>query len=116
MMFSGVRCIQVSLLHVMVMDSLMFGTSTKTLRVLSAIQTHLKINKEKMDINYKKKVKPFLHLWSRDGRRIAVGDSEGFVSIWQCDKDLYLPKQADFDKIEQLLAANLTEEYQRKQA
>lgn len=20
--------------------------------------------------------------WSRDGRRIAVGDSEGFVSIW----------------------------------
>jgi hypothetical protein len=52
----------VSLLHVMVMDSLMFGTSIKTLRVLSAIQTHLKINKEKMDINYKKKVKPFLHL------------------------------------------------------
>jgi hypothetical protein len=52
----------VSLLHVMVMDSLMFGTSIKTLRVLSAIQTHLKINKEKMDINYKKKEKPFLHL------------------------------------------------------
>jgi len=20
--------------------------------------------------------------WSRDGRRIAVGDSEGFISIW----------------------------------
>lgn len=30
--------------------------------------------------------------WSRDGRRIAVGDSEGFVSIWQADKELYLPK------------------------
>ena len=30
--------------------------------------------------------------WSRDGRRIAVGDSEGYVSIWACDKDLYLPK------------------------
>ena len=51
-----------SLLHVMVMDSLMFGTSIKTLKVLSAIQMHLKINKEKMDINYKKKEKPFLHL------------------------------------------------------
>lgn len=35
--------------------------------------------------------------WSRDGRRIAISDSEGFVSIWQADKDLYMPKQADFD-------------------
>ena len=38
--------------------------------------------------------------WSRDGRRIALGDSEGFVSIWQVDKELYMPKQSDFDQIE----------------
>lgn len=38
--------------------------------------------------------------WSRDGRRIAVGDSEGYVSIWQADKELYLPKQDDFDFID----------------
>jgi len=38
--------------------------------------------------------------WSRDGRRLALGDSEGFVSIWQVDKELYMPKQSDFDQIE----------------
>jgi WD40 repeat protein len=41
--------------------------------------------------------------WSRDGRRIAVGDSEGFVSVWQADKDLYLPKISDFDLIDKLI-------------
>lgn len=30
--------------------------------------------------------------WSRDGRRIAIGDSEGYVSICQAEKDLYMPK------------------------
>lgn len=29
--------------------------------------------------------------WSRDGRRIAIGDSNGFVTIWQTDKELYMP-------------------------
>ena len=41
--------------------------------------------------------------WSRDGRRIAIGDSEGYVSIWSADKDLYMPKASDFDQIEQLI-------------
>ena len=44
--------------------------------------------------------------WSRDGRRIAVGDSEGFLSIWQADKELYLPKQDDFDYIDSLIKNN----------
>ena len=38
--------------------------------------------------------------WSRDGRRIALGDSDGFVSIWQADKEIYMPKAGDFDQIE----------------
>ena len=41
--------------------------------------------------------------WSKDGRKIAVGDSEGFVSIWTVDKELYLPKQDDFDFIDDLI-------------
>jgi dynein intermediate chain len=30
--------------------------------------------------------------WSRDGRRIAIGDSNGFVTIWQTDKELHMPQ------------------------
>ena len=30
--------------------------------------------------------------WSTDGRKIALGDSEGFVSIWNVDRDLCNPK------------------------
>lgn len=48
--------------------------------------------------------------WSKDGRRISLGDSDGFVSIWLCDKDLYMPKQADFDAIENLIAQYSGEE------
>lgn len=44
--------------------------------------------------------------WSRDGRRIAIGDSDGFVSIWQTDKELYMPQQNDFDLIEELIKNN----------
>ena len=44
--------------------------------------------------------------WSRDGRRFAIGDSDGFVSIWQADKELYMPQQSDFDAIEELIKAN----------
>ena len=52
--------------------------------------------------------------WSRDGRRIAIGDSDGFVSVWQADKELYMPKQSDFDKIEDLLQRNSSEATQKK--
>lgn len=41
--------------------------------------------------------------WSKDGRRLAIGNSEGFVSIWSADKELYMPKQSDFDFIEELI-------------
>ena len=44
--------------------------------------------------------------WSRDGRRMAIGDSDGFVSIWQTDKELYMPQQNDFDMIEELIKNN----------
>ena len=54
---NGVRCIHLFLHHVMEMVSLMSGTSTKTLKVLLYISMHLKINKVKMDIDNKKKVK-----------------------------------------------------------
>lgn len=30
--------------------------------------------------------------WSRDGRRIAVGDSNGLVTILSTDQELYQPK------------------------
>ena len=44
--------------------------------------------------------------WSLDGRRIAIGDQDGFVSIWQTDKELYMPTQNDFDLIETLIKNN----------
>mmetsp|Transcript_2586 Transcript_2586/g.4337 ORF Transcript_2586/g.4337 Transcript_2586/m.4337 type:complete len:224 (+) Transcript_2586:1293-1964(+) len=49
--------------------------------------------------------------WSRDGRRIAVGDFEGNVSIQQViDKDLYVPMQGDFEFIENLIQKNQAKE------
>lgn len=47
--------------------------------------------------------------WSRDGRRIAIGDSNGFVTVWHTDKDLHMPQQADFDKIDELIQNNAGE-------
>ena len=41
--------------------------------------------------------------WSRDGRRLATGDSQGYVSILQVDNDLCTPKPDDFDKIAELV-------------
>lgn len=53
--------------------------------------------------------------WSLDGRRIAIGDQDGFVSIWQVDKELYMPAQNDFDLIENLLKNHSLEEGQQVQ-
>ena len=47
--------------------------------------------------------------WARDGRRLAIGDSEGYVSIWSADKELYIPKQSDFDAIDELIKNNSSE-------
>ena len=46
------------------------------------------------------KAKPFNCLrWSKDGRRIAVGDSAGHVTILGVDTELATPKPSDFDKM-----------------
>lgn len=47
--------------------------------------------------------------WSTDGRKLAIGDSDGFVSIWNVDSSLCNPRQEDFDKIEILMSENSTE-------
>ena len=41
--------------------------------------------------------------WNNDGRRIAVGDSKGYISILQVDPELSTPKNEDFDRITELL-------------
>ena len=46
------------------------------------------------------KSKPFNCLrWSKDGRRMAVGDSQGQVTVLAVDQELAVPKPDDFDKI-----------------
>ena len=42
--------------------------------------------------------------WSKDGRRLAVGDSKGYVTILAVDSDLHTPKPEDFDQILELLS------------
>jgi dynein intermediate chain len=54
--------------------------------------------------------------WSLDGRKIAIGDAEGFVSIWNVDKELYSPKLSDFEEIEALMQEHSTEETQKRQS
>ncbi len=41
--------------------------------------------------------------WNADGRKIAVGDSEGFVNLWALDKEVGQPKNEDFVKFEELI-------------
>ena len=41
--------------------------------------------------------------WSKDGRRIAVGDAQGFITMLQVDQDLVQPQPEDFDKIQTLI-------------
>lgn len=44
--------------------------------------------------------------WSKDGRRIAVGDAQGFVAMLQVDADLAAPEPEDFEKIVALVQAS----------
>ena len=37
--------------------------------------------------------------WSRDGKKIAVGDSEGKLSIFSVDKDMYTPREDEVQKM-----------------
>lgn len=51
--------------------------------------------------------KPFNCLrWSKDGRRMAVGDSAGYVTVLGVDQELSVPKPDDFDKILDLVQQN----------
>ena len=53
---------------------------------------------------FQEKPKPLNCLrWSKDGRRIAVGDSFGYVSILAVDQELSTPRPEDFDLIQDLL-------------
>jgi WD40 repeat protein len=44
--------------------------------------------------------------WSLDGRRIATGDADGYVSLWGVDKDFCVQKNDDFNKLERLITQN----------
>ncbi len=44
--------------------------------------------------------------WSNDGRRMAVGDADGFLSLYSVDKEFYSQKGEDFAKMERLIRAN----------
>ena len=37
--------------------------------------------------------------WSMDGKKIAVGDAEGYLTIFNVDKELYHPKEDDAMKM-----------------
>lgn len=44
--------------------------------------------------------------WARDGKRLATGDTNGQVSVWQVDKELYMPKPEDFTNMQRLMSNN----------
>ena len=44
--------------------------------------------------------------WSQDGRKVAVGDSEGFVSLWSVEKELSMQRSEDFIKLERLMQSH----------
>lgn len=41
--------------------------------------------------------------WSKDGRKIATGDSMGKVSLWNLEKEMAVQKNEDFTKMQRLL-------------
>lgn len=45
--------------------------------------------------------------WNADGRKIAVGDSEGYVNLWSLDKEIGQPKNEDFVKFEELIESQI---------
>ncbi len=44
--------------------------------------------------------------WSLDGKKIAMGDSSGNLSMWNVDKELAIPKNDDVNKLERLIHSN----------
>ena len=44
--------------------------------------------------------------WSNDGRKIVVGDADGFLSLYSVDKEFYSQRGEDFAKMERLTRQN----------
>ena len=44
--------------------------------------------------------------WSKDGRKLAVGDSQGYITLLACDQELYQPKPEDFQKVVDMVSSN----------
>ena len=42
--------------------------------------------------------------WSTDGKKLAVGDATGRVSIFNAEKDVYTTKQEDYIKFDNVIA------------
>ena len=64
---------------------------------------HKKVNEKKpLPLNVLK--------WSRDGRRIATGDSEGFISVMLIDNEFSVAKQDDFDKVQKFAMPDTEED------
>lgn len=65
------------------------------------------------DLNKDKEVPVFRHnvkslinklSWSVDGRRLAVGDSQGKVTVFNAEKDVYTTKPEDFEKFDKVIS------------
>lgn len=46
--------------------------------------------------------------WSADGRKIAVGNSDGQVNMWSLDKEVSQPRSEDFTDFEENIQTQLT--------
>ncbi len=42
--------------------------------------------------------------WSYDGKKLAVGDCDGKISIFNCDKDVYTVRNEEFSKFDRVVA------------
>lgn len=45
--------------------------------------------------------------WNKDGRKIAVGDSEGYVNLWSLDKEVAQPRNEDYVRFEELIESQI---------
>ena len=43
--------------------------------------------------------------WSYDGKKLAAGDSDGRISIFNCDKDVYTVRNEEFSKFDRVVAS-----------